>query len=127
MTNTIQIPFTITDEIVENIIVGAIEGGSDYWCELGEGIPERDDKGTPLSMRITQNLLNTPGFKLEILDAENEEEVLGYLTLESFKEGVSIVAKQYPWHFANLISGNDDAETADVFFQCATMGGIVFG
>jgi hypothetical protein len=26
-----------------------------------------------------------------------------------------------------MIEGNDDAETADVFFQVATMGEIVFG
>jgi hypothetical protein len=123
----IEIPFTISREMVESIIVGALEGGSNYWYLLGEGIPAKDEEQTPLSMRVVNALMEDPEFKLEILDLENEDEVLGYLTLEGLKNAFRLVAGQHAWHFTNLVSEHDDAETHDVFFQCAVMGEIVFG
>jgi hypothetical protein len=37
------------------------------------------------------------------------------------------MAEKYPHHFADFIEGAEDAETSDVFVQCAVLGGIVFG
>ena len=58
---------------------------------------------------------------------DHEGEPLGYVTQESMLKAFQIVAEKYSWHYNNLINENDDAETADVFFQVATMGEIVFG
>lgn len=127
-TLTIQISQEVTLEHFETIITGALEGGSNYWYCLGEGIPPRDENQTPLSTRIAHCLFNDPTYKLQIMDLEDEEgEPLGYVTQESMLKAFQIISKQYPWHYTNLISENDDAETADVFFQVATMGEIVFG
>lgn len=127
-TLTVQINQEVTLEHFETIIAGALEGGSNYWYSLGEGIPPRDENQTPLSTRIAHHLFNDPTYKIQIMDAEDEEgEPLGYVTQESMLNAFQIISKQYPWHYNNLISENDDAETADVFFQVATMGEIVFG
>jgi len=122
----VNVETVVTADMIENIIVGALEGGSNYWYLLGEGIPPSD--GTPIAERILNALLNDSDYKLEILDLEDEEgEPLGYLTLEGLLNAFQIVSKNYPEHFYNLLTGNDDAETADVFFQCAVMGEVVFG
>jgi hypothetical protein len=127
-TLTIQVNQEVTLEHFETIIVGALEGGSNYWYCLGEGIPPRDENHSPLSTRVAHKLFNDPTYQLQIMDLEDEErEVLGYVTQESMLNAFHIIAKQYPWHYSNLIGENDDAETADVFFQVATMGEIVFG
>ena len=127
-TVTFQINQEVTIEHFETIIIGALEGGSNHWYCLGEGIPLMDEDHTPLSMRIAHKLFNDPTYKLQIMDLEDEEgEVLGYVTQESMLKAFQIVAEKYSWHYNNLINELDDSETSDVFFQVATMGEIVFG
>jgi hypothetical protein len=127
-TLTVQINQEVTLEHFETIIVGALEGGSNYWYCLGKGVPPRDEIGTPLSIRVAHKLYNDPTYKLEIMDLEDEEgEPLGYITQESMLKAFQFTSENYPEHYNNLINEMDDAETADVFFQIATMGEIVFG
>jgi hypothetical protein len=45
----------------------------------------------------------------------------------SLQRGLAVMAEKYPHHFADFIEGAEDAETSDVFVQCAVLGGIVFG
>ena len=122
-----KIEVTITGEMIENIIVGALEGGSNYWYMLGEGIPESDGQ-TPMSVRIANKILDDPEYKLPIYDIEDEDgEPLGYLTQEGMLKAFEIVSRNYNWHYNNMMSDSDDAETHDVFFQCAVMGDIIYG
>lgn len=46
---------------------------------------------------------------------------------ESIEKGLQVMADKYPRHFNDIITENDDAETADVFVQCAVLGEVVFG
>ena len=41
--------------------------------------------------------------------------------------GLKIMAEKYPKHFADFMTGNDDAITGDVFLQCCLLGEIVYG
>ena len=125
----INVEVTITAEMIEEIIVGALEGGSNYWYLLGDEIPPKDGKGTPLSERICNEVLNSPEYKLPIYDFDEPlaEEVIGYLTQEGMLNAFRIVSEKYPWHYTNMVSECADAETYDVFFQCAVLGDIVYG
>ncbi len=127
---TITTKVQITQDDFENIIVTALEGGSNYWYSLGEGIPPKDNKGTPLAVRIAERIFNDSNYKLPIHDIEDEEgEPLGYLSQQSLLDAYGIISEKWPTHFHNMTSedGDYDAETADVFFQVAVMGDIVFG
>jgi hypothetical protein len=42
-------------------------------------------------------------------------------------KGLEIMATKYARHFADLVSENDDADTHDVFLQCALFGEVVYG
>lgn len=123
-----NVEVTITEEMIENIIVGALEGGSNYWYMLGEGIPPRDEEGTPMSVRISRKIVEDPDFKLPIYDAEDEDgDPIGHLTQEGMLNAFKIVSEKYPWHYQNMMTECGDADTDDVFFQCAVLGDIVYG
>ncbi len=49
------------------------------------------------------------------------------LDLASIARGLEVMATKEPRHFADLVSENDDAETADVFVQCCVLGEVVYG
>ena len=42
-------------------------------------------------------------------------------------DGTAKMAKDYDWHFMNIITENDDAVTADVWLQCVLLGEVVYG
>jgi len=128
---TITINKQITQDHFESIIVGALEGGSNYWYwmvpdEFKSQLSE-STKGESLSMRIAEALYNNREFKMNVYDVEDEGELLGTVTQASMLDGLIIASLDYDWHFDNLMEKNDDAETADAIFQLATMDDIVFG
>lgn len=128
---TITIEKEITLQHFESIIVGALEGGSNYWYDLKpdefKSQLSASTEGEPISMRIAEALYNNPEFKMNVYDYEDEGELLGTVTQTSMLEGLIIASQNYDWHFNNLIGENDDAETADVMLQLAAMKDIVFG
>jgi hypothetical protein len=61
---------------------------------------------------------------------EDEDDAIGrahILDMAAITRGLDSMARQYPPAFADIIRGTDDAETGDVFLQCALLGGIVYG
>lgn len=110
-----KVTSVITEERIAMILVGAWEGGSNYWCEA-DGQPYRlDDEKLhlPVPCRVTEE------------DPEGEFPRL--LTLESLQRGLQILADAYPWHFASIVEENDDSETSDALLQCALLSEIVYG
>ena len=121
----------ITKDQIESMMVGAIEGGSNYWYDIRSwAIIEhatKDMEGEPIVMRILKGL--EFGLSLPIYDIEDQDTNIpfGILTQESFQKAFDLMFKNHPHHFADLIGQTDDAITADVFFQLAVMGELVFG
>ena len=37
------------------------------------------------------------------------------------------MAQEYPQHFLDAVTENDDAITADVFFQCIVFNDVIYG
>ena len=130
-----QIVKEVDSEMFENIIVTALEGGSNYWYlintdEFKKELPSSDE---PLSIRIAGALYNDTPFKLNVYDIESgdedyeDKELLGVVTYESCKKAFDIMAKDYSYRLSNFINESYDADDADVFFQLATMGEVTFG
>ena len=82
--------------------------------------------GSPLVDKII-NAVYDHNVSVDIYDIEDPDEILGTFNLENIKRGEEIMLKEYPKHFANILSENDDAETADVWFQLVVLGEIVYG
>ena len=117
-------------ERVSDLLVGALEGGSNYWYDMPD-LKEvkrytKSMVGSPLVDKII-NAVYDHNVSVDIYDIEDPDEILGTFNLENIKRGEEIMLKEYPKHFANILSENDDAETADVWFQLVVLGEIVYG
>lgn len=133
----------ITKEQIIDVFVTAIEGGSNYWYYIldipkeVERIMQTDELA--FSEACGEYVLN--GGTLAIYDVEevdgmedpeneyasDKPEPIGYITMDSLLDAISKVKKEYPEVYENIIMDEYDASDADVFFQIATMGEIVYG
>lgn len=119
----------ITKENIIDLFVTALEGGSNYWYYLPT-IPSavRDimnEKNMATSEAIGEYVLRGGG--IQVNDAEEEEEVLGTVDMDSLLDAIQKLKEDYPRAYENIIDEEYDAEDADIFFQLATMGDVVFG
>lgn len=119
---------SVSADRIADMFVGAIEGGSNYWCQslllksgTASGIWYAD-----------ANLYSQPTLEIEAhFDDPDQSEGNGAgrfaITPEKIQSGIRKMASDYPSHFADLLLEQDDAETADVFLQCVILGEIVYG
>jgi hypothetical protein len=120
-------------DLLESIFVTALEGGSNYWYYLTDkqvrlvrGVVSRESEPC-LSVAILDAILNH-GMKIEINDAENPEDVLGTISLESIEKSLQDLANSEHYHaLQNELDETGDANTSDIIFQYLTMGDVVFG
>ena len=129
---TITINQKIEREVLEDIFVTALEGGSNYWYYLSDeatklirdAVPKSEDPY--LSTAILKAIER--GVEVPINDAEDEEEVVGTISLKTMQERLQKLSRS-----ANSdalmahIKDEGDADTADIVFQYLAFGEIVFG
>jgi hypothetical protein len=116
----------------ENLIVTALEGGSNYWymIDLDNStgfIKKYADDSRPKSIRIADALYNNEESSVTILDTEDEEETLGVLTHQSVRKTLEDFPKDHQWALDNVLNGDYDANDADVVFQVLVMDDVVYG
>ena len=129
-TLTINRPVKITNHQIASLLCTAFEGGSGYWAraelaytpteaEMNDAETYGDWAGYAFYM------VNHPDFKFTLTDLEEDESYT--ITLDSLKKGLKVMAKKYTRHFDNFINENDDANTGDVFLQCAVFKKVIYG
>lgn len=118
-----------SDQLREDLLVTALEGGSNYWYLFSdkdaEDVLSKTEKGSPFSIRVWQYIKE--GNALAVYDLEDEEELLGVFSLQSIEEGEKIMFENFFSHYSDAKEENWDAETADVWFQLCLMKDVVFG
>lgn len=119
---TAQVTVDLTQQDIDDIMVGALEGGITYWCSEAEVVGEY--LGKYGSDQISRN------GKLILHDAESDD--TWELTLEKFLQGF----KMYLEHSGAmcLLNGDGavdtgliDGDAADSIVQYALFGDLVFG
>lgn len=113
----------VTQEDIDDIMGGALEGGITYWCCKAE-VVEDDYYGEYASEQISR------GGSLRLYDNETDEKYL--LTLEKFLKGIRLAIK---YGYGNDWFSDDarldccmiDGEAADIIVQMALFGEVVFG
>lgn len=129
---TITINQEIEREVLEDIFVTALEGGSNYWYYLSDeatklirnAVPKSEDPY--LSTAILKAI--EKGVDVPINDAEHEDEVIGTISLKTMQERLQKLSRS-----ANSdalmahIKEEGDAETADVVLQYLAFGEVIFG
>lgn len=110
-----EVKAQITVSAIENIIVSALEGQSNYWVGVDNTTIEWRDKpkGMPVSQYATDLILN--GKKVVLYDIEDESETWE-LTLDKLLAGIG-----------KAMSENRDYEDeCDLILQYALFGELVF-
>lgn len=114
----------VDDEKIANAIIGAFEGGSNYWIRsirrvAPEGMRPLDFYEAPF----------TEGHKVVVTlqDTITKDGPLEYdLDRKALERGLAVMREKSPKQFGRLVAEEDDASTHDVFIQCALFGEVVF-
>lgn len=120
-------------EVLEDVFVTALEGGSNYWYFLPEESIKAIRKAVPksedpyLSTAILKAILDH-NVKVPINDAENEEDVIGVITRGTMQARLQLLAdSSNKWALEKHMREEGDGDSADVVFQYLTMGEVVYG
>lgn len=119
----------LTKQRLIDVFVCALEGGSNNWYFI-KNIPKeiseiKKSKNMAFSEAIGEYVLT--GGQVEICDVEDEDEVLGYVNMDTILDAINLMKEKYPQNYTNIVNEEDDADDADIFFQLAVMGKVVFG
>ena len=128
-----EIKINISREILEDVFVTALEGGSNYWYYLPEhsivairrAVPKSEDPY--LSTAILKAILDHD-VKVAINDADDENEVVGVITKGTMQSRLQMLAdSELKWALDAHIKGEGDADSADIVFQYIAMGEVIYG
>lgn len=115
----ITISHEVTDEQIENLLDEASRG-SNYWCG---GVGE-------LAYTSVCKDIIAGKHQIKLIDWENKDKVY-WFDVQNIKAGLKIMAEKYPKHFGDALGVgsdyNSDADTGDVFLQCALLGEVIYG
>ncbi|MDC7249501.1 MAG: hypothetical protein PQJ49_06270, partial [Sphaerochaetaceae bacterium] len=109
--------------------ITAYEGACSYWAStniiFSEATRQKFREGLSPSEHIFKRMFED-NKEFRVFDVETGD-VLGTVSKANLKKGYKLMQEQYENHYADVISGNWDADTADVFLQLAVMDEVVFG
>jgi hypothetical protein len=121
----------LTSQDVYHLFIGAFEGGSAYWCYLTrKGDAEvrkvtQDMNGEPLSERVLMAVKR--GAEIEFHDMEEGKVTPQKLSLETIAQAEKHLLQKERHIIGQILSEQDDAITADAFFQACVLGSVVYG
>lgn len=115
---TVQVKHTIDRERLEDLLVGAFEGGSNYWI----GHCKRERQGLPVG-----NLYDAAFADGLWIYPKDQLDRPRFLNLDRMRFGMTRLSEEHPRHMADILNGNDDATTADVWLQLCLFGEVVYG
>lgn len=123
----------ITRQVIENVFVTSVEGGSNYWYFLSDEaisiirsvVPKEED---PYLATAFLKAVLDKGAVVPINDAENEDEVLGEISIATMQDRFQILSEDddYNWALKREIQEQGDADSSDVVFQYLTFGEVLF-
>ena len=141
-----QVEVEVQNDVIRELLTSAFEGGSNYWIErldyrLGDGVSDKDVQPGgrhypgPKDYWPRYCVISfVPGCAVLVYEQPETEEKARdthykplVLDERALARGMARVASQRPHEFAEIVSGDHDASTADVFLQMCLLGDIVYG
>jgi hypothetical protein len=119
---TFKVDVRIPVQMVQDLLVCAFEGGSNYWYDQLEPL-KQTLKGGHASDRFYGNMLKH-GFRL--VDKESDNKV-HEIKPHEFLTALQVMYNKHHGHFNDIVSENTDAATGDVFLQCLVFGDVIYG
>jgi hypothetical protein len=129
----VSINIELTREVLEDIFVTALEGGSNYWYLIGAEAIKKvravvPDRSIPFSQALFSAVYDH-NIDVEIHDIEEEEdeEAVGTISMSTMNERLQKCATDdNSWAILNEINENGDATSSDVIFQYIALGEVVY-
>ncbi len=126
---TVQL--NIPKKRIAELLTCAMEGGIGYWGQITGFIEPMDFEYRDDPIRLYKHIdfpMNTGGGVNIFVGEGGVKGREDYtLMLQDLQKGLEVMAKKYPGDFGRFIADNEDAETGDVFVQCALFGEVIFG
>lgn len=129
----IKIETIVPREVLENICITSLEGGSNYWYYLSSNAIKIIRNAVPksvdsyLSTAILKAVLDH-NVEVPINDVEDEEEIIGYLSAKTLQERIQALANSDDsWALHNELKEEGDASSSDIVFQYMVLGEVVYG
>jgi hypothetical protein len=134
----IKTTVTVTEERARDLLVGAFEGGSNYWYFIKDrrfGPHKSKDFRAGGQFYIEGGycpLYLIPfveGCSLVITDPSSDDEDSKEFILDraAMQRGFQVMQEKYLHHWNDFVTENDDACTSDVWLQCCLFGEVVYG
>ena len=134
LNNDFTIIWTISRQLLAEVLCCALEGGSNYWYRLDQCVeptvwefssePSPENKGEHWAHDYPFN----PGGALLISSAlEDSSHKTRCLDAVAIQWGLITMAQKYPSHLSDLFREEFDAETGDVLLQCSLFGELIYG
>jgi hypothetical protein len=133
-----KVTFNLDDQRLYDMLCNAMYADRNFiipsseWKKVNEFWNSDDNKdgrvGTPTpcaEWKIWTYIKAADDHVVEFLDTYDEAKCR--LTWKRVQNGTSAMANEYDWHFMDILLENDDAVTADVWFQCVLLGEVVYG
>jgi hypothetical protein len=144
---------SLTKEDIIDLFVTSLEGGSNYWyyMDLPENIKTygnstSESVGNYILQGGSVQFYDIEEYNNVLIDKENgeytikgdvideksftedlEDTKLGIVDLDKILEAITLIKKEYPNIWENILLENADAGDADVFLQLCVMGEVVYG
>jgi hypothetical protein len=122
-------------DVLENIFITALEGGSNYWYYINpknhkkiRDAVSREDEAF-FSMAFAKAILDHD-VSIEVHDIEDMEDdtPIGVINYKTIKDGLQkMIDTGDGWALFNEISEQGDAESSDVCFQYMVLGEVIYG
>jgi hypothetical protein len=128
-----KLEIELNREVLEDVFVTALEGGSNYWYFLSRDAVKRIRQAVP---REVDEVLSTAtlkavydhGVAVPINDAENEEDITGWISMETMQERLQdLYNSGNRWALEAHMNEEGDSESADIVFQYIVMGEAIYG
>jgi hypothetical protein len=115
--------------IIDDMLITALEGGSNYWYILDHTkveTPENFKRNKDIDKEWLDKIYQ--GSSIDIFDLENPDEKLGELNVENINKGLRLIENIKDKYLLKCILQEEyDAGDADNFFQYIVLGEITFG
>lgn len=113
-----------------DMIVGAFEGGSNYWLRAADYVePGPHDKTAFESPIYSDPQYWRSGGRMKLTydnPAQGPDRASKSIGLVEMISGLQKMSEKYPHHFHDLINENDDATTSDCYIQCVLFGEMIY-
>jgi len=127
----VSINIELTREVLEDIFVTALEGGSNYWYLIQEEAIKKvrevvPDRSIPFSQALFSAVYDH-NVDVDIHDIEEPEEAVGTISMSTMNERIQKCATDdNSWAILNEINEHGDATSSDVIFQYIVLGEVVY-